>query len=96
MRHIITIIKIGDNIKNKKVTLDHGSGGKISHSLMTDILLPVFNNPILADLNDGAILELDDRRLAFTTDSYTVDPIFFFFFYIGDLAINGTVNDIAM
>jgi hydrogenase expression/formation protein HypE len=96
VRRIIAIIKIGDNMKFEKVTLDHGSGGKISHSLMTDILLPVFNNPILADLNDGAILELDGRRLAFTTDSYTVDPIFFPGGHIGDLAINGTVNDIAM
>jgi hydrogenase expression/formation protein HypE len=79
-----------------KVTLDHGSGGKISHSLMTDVLLPVFDNPILADLNDGAVIDLGGRRLAFSTDSYTVDPIFFPGGHIGDLAINGTVNDIAM
>ncbi|MFZ0241286.1 MAG: hydrogenase expression/formation protein HypE [Desulfobacterales bacterium] len=83
-------------MKFDKVTLDHGSGGKISHSLMTDILLPVFDNPILAGLDDGAILELGGRRLAFSTDSYTVDPIFFPGGHIGDLAINGTVNDIAM
>ncbi|MFZ0133437.1 MAG: hydrogenase expression/formation protein HypE [Desulfobacterales bacterium] len=80
----------------EKVTLDHGSGGKISHSLMTDMLLPVFDNPILAGLDDGAILEIGGRRLAFSTDSYTVDPIFFPGGHIGDLAINGTVNDIAM
>ena len=83
-------------MKFDKVTLDHGSGGKISHSLVRDILLPVFDNPILADLHDGAIFELNGRRLAFTTDSYTVDPIFFPGGHIGDLAINGTVNDIAM
>jgi len=83
-------------MKNDKILLDHGSGGKISHQLTTDMMLPVFNNPILAQLNDGAILELDGRRIAFSTDSYTVDPIFFPGGNIGDLAINGTVNDVAM
>ena len=79
-----------------KILLDHGSGGKISHSLTKDMLLPIFDNPILAELNDGAIFELGGARLAFSTDSYTVDPIFFPGGNIGDLAINGTVNDIAM
>jgi hydrogenase expression/formation protein HypE len=60
------------------------------------MLLPVFDNPILAELNDGAIFELNGMRMAFSTDSYTVDPIFFPGGNIGDLAINGTVNDIAM
>ena len=83
-------------MKKEKILLDHGSGGKISHQLTTDIMLPVFNNPILAQLNDGAILELDGKRIAFSTDSYTVDPIFFPGGNIGDLAINGTVNDVAM
>ena len=83
-------------MKNNKILLDHGSGGKISHQLTTDMMLPVFNNPILAQLNDGAILELDGKRIAFSTDSYTVDPIFFPGGNIGDLAINGTVNDVAM
>ena len=84
------------NMKNNKILLDHGSGGKISHQLTTDMMLPIFNNPILAQLNDGAILELDGKRIAFSTDSYTVDPIFFPGGNIGDLAINGTVNDVAM
>lgn len=79
-----------------KILLDHGSGGKISHSLTKDMMLPVFNNDILAALNDGAIFELAGSQLAFSTDSYTVDPIFFPGGNIGDLAINGTVNDIAM
>ena len=83
-------------MKFDKISLDHGSGGKISHSLTTDLLLPVFNNPILADLHDGAIFEINGQRLAFSTDSYTVDPIFFPGGNIGDLAINGTVNDISM
>jgi hydrogenase expression/formation protein HypE len=60
------------------------------------MLLPVFDNPILAQLNDGAIFELEGLRIAFSTDSYTVDPIFFPGGSIGDLAINGTVNDVAM
>ena len=83
-------------MKTDKILLDHGSGGKISHRLTKDMLLPVFNNPVLAELNDGAIVELEGMRLAFSTDSYTVDPIFFPGGNIGDLAINGTVNDIAM
>ena len=83
-------------MKPDKILLDHGSGGKISHSLTTDMLLPVFDNPILAQLNDGAIFELQGMRFAFSTDSYTVDPIFFPGGNIGDLAINGTVNDVAM
>ena len=83
-------------MKSDKILLDHGSGGKISHRLTTEMLLPVFDNPILAELNDGAIFELNGMRMAFSTDSYTVDPIFFPGGNIGDLAINGTVNDIAM
>jgi hydrogenase expression/formation protein HypE len=83
-------------MNNDKILLDHGSGGKISHRLTTDMLLPVFDNPILAQLNDGAIFELEGLRIAFSTDSYTVDPIFFPGGSIGDLAINGTVNDVAM
>jgi hydrogenase expression/formation protein HypE len=61
-----------------------------------DMLLPAFNNPILAELNDGAIFELGGLRMAFSTDSYTVDPIFFPGGNIGELAVYGTVNDLAM
>ncbi|UCE52061.1 MAG: hydrogenase expression/formation protein HypE [Desulfobacterales bacterium] len=83
-------------MKTDKILLDHGSGGKISHRLLKDMMLPIFDNPILAELNDGAIFDLRGMRFAFSTDSYTVDPIFFPGGNIGDLAINGTVNDIAM
>jgi hydrogenase expression/formation protein HypE len=83
-------------MKFDKIILDHGSGGKISHGLTADMMLPVFDNPILAELNDGAIFSIDGLRLAFSTDTYTVDPIFFPGGNIGDLAIYGTVNDIAM
>ena len=64
-------------MKHDKILLDHGSGGKIWHRMTKDMLLPAFNNPILAELNDGAIFELGGLRMAFSTDSYTVDPIFF-------------------
>jgi hydrogenase expression/formation protein HypE len=79
-----------------RILLDHGSGGKISHRLTTEMLLPTFSSPILSELNDGAIFDLQGMRVAFSTDSYTVEPIFFPGGSIGELAINGTVNDIAM
>jgi hydrogenase expression/formation protein HypE len=82
--------------KNDKILLDHGSGGKISHAMIEEMMLPVFDNPILAQLNDGAEIKVGDERLAFSTDSYVVDPIFFPGGNIGDLAVNGTVNDLAM
>ncbi len=90
-------------MKSDKVLLDHGSGGKISHRMTQDLLLPAFNNPILSELNDGAIFDLHGLRLGFSTDSYTVDPISYtvdpIFFpggNIGELAVYGTVNDLAM
>jgi len=83
-------------MKPDKILLDHGSGGKISHRMTLDLMLPAFNNPILAELNDGAIFELQGLRLGFSTDSYTVDPIFFPGGNIGELAVYGTVNDLAM
>lgn len=83
-------------MKPDKILLDHGSGGKISHSLTMDVLLPAFYNPALAKLDDGAVLDLAGGRIAFSTDTYVVDPIFFPGGSIGDLAINGTVNDVAM
>jgi len=83
-------------MKFDKILLDHGAGGRVSHRLTNDLMLPVFDNPILAGLHDGAIFEVAGRRLAFSTDSYTVDPIFFPGGNIGDLAVNGTVNDVAM
>ena len=83
-------------MKTSKILLDHGSGGKISHKLIGEIMLPIFDNPILSPLNDGAIFDIKGNRLAFSTDTYVVDPIFFPGGCIGDLAINGTVNDLAM
>jgi hydrogenase expression/formation protein HypE len=83
-------------MKTEKILLDHGSGGKMSHRLITDLMLPAFDNPILRALHDGATLDIGGKRLAFSTDSYVVDPIFFPGGSIGDLAVNGTVNDVAM
>ncbi|MFO8085905.1 MAG: hydrogenase expression/formation protein HypE [Desulfobacterales bacterium] len=83
-------------MKSDKILLDHGSGGKASHQLIFKTLLPLFDNPILSDLDDGAVFDLGNKRLAFSTDTFVVDPIFFPGGSIGDLAINGTVNDISM
>ena len=83
-------------MKPDKILLDHGSGGKMSHRLTASLLLPAFDNPALAMLDDGAMLRVAGGRIAFSTDTYVVDPIFFPGGSIGDLAINGTVNDVAM
>lgn len=83
-------------MKTDKILLDHGSGGRISHNLITDMVLPIFDNSILSQLNDGAIFDFGGGRVAFSTDTYVVNPIFFPGGNIGDLAINGTINDLAM
>jgi hydrogenase expression/formation protein HypE len=79
-----------------KVLLGHGSGGKLSAELLREIFLPAFQNPILARLDDQAIVSVDGLRLAFTTDSFVVSPLFFPGGDIGSLAVHGTVNDLAM
>jgi hydrogenase expression/formation protein HypE len=79
-----------------KILLDHGAGGKMAHRLTAELLLPMFDNPLLAPLHDGAVFDVPAGRLAFSTDSFVVDPIFFPGGNIGDLAVNGTVNDVAM
>ncbi len=78
-----------------RVLLAHGSGGKLSHDLIEQVLVPILANPILNKLDDAAVFDLGGR-LAFTTDSYTVSPIFFPGGDIGKLAVCGTVNDLAM
>lgn len=78
------------------VQLAHGAGGKLSSDLIEKLFLPRFGNQTLNKLEDQAILENPGNRLAFTTDSFVVDPIFFRGGNIGDLAVNGTINDIAM
>ncbi len=78
------------------ITLAHGGGGRLSQMLVERMLLPAFNNPQLASLHDGALLEVNGARLAFSTDSFVVSPLFFPGGDIGSLAVHGTVNDLAM
>lgn len=79
-----------------RILLAHGGGGRLSQQLITKHILPLFSNEHLAPLHDGAILTMDGMRLAFSTDSYVISPRFFPGGSIGDLAVNGTVNDLAM
>jgi hydrogenase expression/formation protein HypE len=81
---------------HKEIVLGHGSGGKLTSQLIEDVFLPAFGNPALNKLDDQAVLMVGGSRLAFTTDSYVVTPIFFPGGDIGQLAVNGTVNDLAM
>jgi hydrogenase expression/formation protein HypE len=78
------------------VLLAHGGGGRLMHQLIEKLMLPAFDNPLLGQQHDGAVIEINGARLAFTTDSYVVRPLFFPGGDIGTLAINGTVNDLAM
>ena len=78
------------------VLLGHGSGGRLTAELIRDLFLPALTNPALALLNDQAIVTVNGQRLAFTTDSFVVKPLFFPGGDIGRLAVHGTVNDLAM
>ena len=78
------------------IKMAHGSGGRLSNELINELFFPAFDNPVLNQANDGALITVDSRRLAFSTDSFVVNPYFFPGGSIGDLAVNGTVNDIAM
>ena len=83
-------------MKSEVILLGHGSGGKLSHQLLDDLIVPILSGIGQRDQNDAAVLDSPRGKLAFTTDSYVVDPIFFPGGNIGDLAIHGTVNDLAM
>ncbi len=83
-------------MKSDVILLGHGSGGKLSHQLLDELIVPILTGIGQRDQNDAAVLASQHGRLAFTTDSYVVDPIFFPGGNIGDLAIHGTVNDLAM
>jgi hydrogenase expression/formation protein HypE len=83
-------------VKEERITLAHGSGGKATHTLIDAIFVEAFRNPLLEALEDQAVFGVGGSRLAFTTDSYVVSPIFFPGGDIGDLAVNGTVNDLAV
>ena len=78
-----------------KITLAHGAGGKMSQELMEQVILPAYGNPLLNEMHDGAAVNMSGH-VAFTTDSYVVQPLFFAGGNIGKLAVCGTVNDLAM
>src|SRR5271157_5901929 len=81
--------------KNDKILLAHGSGGKLAHDLIVQNFVSALDNPLLAQMDDAAVFDVK-HRLAFTTDSYVVNPIFFPGGNIGRLAVCGTVNDLSM
>ena len=79
-----------------QILLAHGGGGRLMHQLIEQTIVPAFRNPVLDVRHDSAVLDVGGARLAFTTDSYVVRPLFFPGGDIGTLAVNGTVNDLAM
>jgi hydrogenase expression/formation protein HypE len=83
-------------LREEKITLSHGSGGKATQTLIQAVFLNAFRNPLLEPLDDGAHFTVDGASMVFTTDSYVVSPLFFPGGDIGDLAVNGTVNDLAV
>ena len=83
-------------IMTDTILLDHGSGGKLSHQLIDELFVRCFSNPTLEVMGDSALLDSGSGQLAFTTDSYVVNPIFFPGGNIGKLAVCGTVNDLAV
>jgi hydrogenase expression/formation protein HypE len=83
-------------MSHQQIVLGHGSGGKLTADLIDQVFLPAFQNPVLNKLDDQAVVTIGGARLAFTTDSFVVTPIFFPGGDIGRLAVHGTVNDLAM
>ncbi len=79
-----------------QVLMAHGGGGRLMQQLIEQVFYRAFDNPVLGERHDGALLDVGGQRLAFTTDSYVVQPLFFPGGDIGSLAVNGTVNDLAM
>src|SRR5689334_18467592 len=95
-------------LRDERITLSHGSGGKATHNLIEGVFAPAFANPLLDRMDDAAILDFGSPispnphllslipRVAFTTDTYVVSPLFFPGGDIGKLAVHGTINDLAM
>lgn len=88
--------KLRPRWRDERITMAHGAGGKATHTLVSGLFEPAFANPHLAELADAASLDVDGARLAFTTDGFVVKPLVFPGGSIGELAVNGTVNDLAM
>ena len=80
----------------QRIDMSHGAGGKATHKLIEGLLLPAFDNPALAPLSDAALLPFGEAHIAMSTDSYVVRPLVFPGGSIGELAVNGTVNDLAV
>src|SRR5574341_373700 len=78
------------------ITLGHGGGGKLTHRLLSQLLLPTLNNSYLSEMHDGAVVSVAKGRLAVTTDSFVISPPFFPGGDIGSLSVHGTANDLAM
>jgi hydrogenase expression/formation protein HypE len=83
-------------VADDRIVLAHGGGGRLTHQLIEKIFIPAFSNAALEQRHDGAVVSVNGGRLAFTTDSFVVRPLIFPGGNIGDLAVNGTVNDLAM
>ena len=83
-------------VADDRIVLAHGGGGRLTHQLIEKIFMPAFGNPMLEQRHDGAVVAVNGTRLAFTTDSFVVRPLIFPGGNIGDLAVYGTVNDLAM
>src|SRR5271157_5569830 len=85
-------------LRDEHITLSHGSGGKATHNLIEGIFAPAFSNPMLDRMDDAAVFRPGEGnpQMAFTTDTYVVNPLFFPGGDIGKLAVHGTVNDLAM
>ncbi|KOP24044.1 hydrogenase [Hapalosiphon sp. MRB220] len=97
----IESVRRRSKVQDTHITLAHGSGGKAMRDLIDDVFVNKFDNPILSQLEDQATFDLasliqQGNKLAFTTDSYVVDPLFFPGSNIGELAVNGTINDLAV
>jgi len=95
MKHADETKRLIDMLRDR-ISLAHGSGGKLMHELIEKLIVPPFKNPILEVLDDAAVIDLGGVKIAYSTDSFVVDPIFFKGGDIGKLAVNGTVNDLAM
>lgn len=86
----------GSRLNDDHITLAHGAGGKATHTLVEAVFVEAFRNPLLEMMEDQAVFTAGSAAVAFTTDSYVVSPLFFPGGDIGDLAVNGTVNDLAV
>jgi len=95
-RALERITRARPRLRDAHVTLAHGAGGMAMRTLVEALFVETFRNPLLEPLDDQAIFEAKGGRLAFTTDGYVVTPLFFPGGSIGDLAVNGTVNDLAV